>query len=397
MNLLKIDLRKIFTLFIILFPIIYIYNFYKTISVADLLLFIIVITLFFDLVYFKKELKVNYVLFSISVIISFQTLVYYCLGISNIAATLTAFRVIVYYIVCAFFINNYFDFTFGINCLKQVSFIASCFCLIQYVLFNFFGIFIQGTIPGITTQVDLYNSIMKAGAWTSYAYARPRSFFSEPSHLSIYVILGLLFYLYNYNKRDAIKIWIMICSILLSGSGMGIVSLIILLFSLSGRFIKRMNKKKIIYTIIFIAFIFVILPFYMKTESFQTFFNRTFIEKDSTEGRFGNFWGAFNLNKDIFKIIFGEGIYKIADVSGQKYITSIPRVYTYFGVVGLLSFVILLVRNFISFKGVKFYVWLLLFSICFSSEILFNCLVVIYIPFIILDDNEQENNISFKY
>lgn len=388
-------LRKIFTIEVVLFPILYVYNFFKTISVADFILLCLIPCLIIDTIANKKKLKINIPIFFISTLMVIQLFIYYIVGISSSDAVLTSLRIIIYYLVCSLFIGRYFDFNFGYSSFKYVTLIAAIFGLLQYFSFNFLGFYIQGTIPGLSTQIDSYNQMMNAGLWTSYAIARPRSFFLEPSHFSVYAILGLLFYLYENKKSDVYKIIIIVISILLSGSGMGIILLFILLIIFSiKRFkdLKKIGQKKFILLLFLLGVIFMMSPFYTKTEAFQTFFVRTFVEKDSTTGRFGNFTEAFNTNKDIFKIIFGEGMYKIADIPGQKYITSIPRIYTYFGVIGLFIFLILVVWNFLNLKGINFYTWLILFSISFASEILFHSLVIVFIPFIIL--NEKLSNVA---
>ena len=96
------------------------------------------------------------------------------------------------------------------------------------------------------------------------------------------------------------------------------------------------------------------------------------------------------MKKDVHEIILGEGIYKIADVEGQKYITSIPRVYTYFGILGFIIFIGLCIHNFYKLNGIRKYTWILLFAICFSSEILFHNLVMVYLPFIIKEDKNEK-------
>ena len=132
------------------------------------------------------------------------------------------------------------------------------------------------------------------------------------------------------------------------------------------------------------------LPSYFQTDSFQTFVSRTFIEKDSTNGRFGNFIGAFTEEKNSFAVLFGEGIYKISDTKKEKYITSIPRIYKYFGIIGFMLFLILSIFCFAKLRGISIYSWIILFMICFSSEILFNILVIIYLPFIVKGEKNEE-------
>ena len=87
-------------------------------------------------------------------------------------------------------------------------------------------------------------------------------------------------------------------------------------------------------------------------------------------------------------MIFGEGISKIADVKGQKYITSIPRIYKYFGIVGMAIFSILAINNFIKLRKNGWIAWVIVFCISFASEILFHSLLFVYAPYIIVKEEK---------
>lgn len=378
------ELNKIFSLFIVMFPILYIYNSgILTLSIADIILIILIPILLIDMIKKKKKIKIDKLLFVIVIIIIMQLVLYYLFNWTLPDAVMTTIRLILYYGTCSIFVKEYFDYEFGMKCLKKVALIAALYWLMQYVLFNFFGIFVQGTFPFFKTEVDTYNNIMKNHMWTSYAYARPRSFFSEPSHFAVYEAISLIMLLFNYEPKDKATVIIVLTAMFLSGSGMAMTLSTIVIIIYTIKSLKKLTKKKVGFISAIILAILILYPIYSKTEAFQTFYNRTFIEKDSTEGRFGNFMSAFTADKDCREVIIGEGIYKIADVEGQKYITSIPRVYTYFGIVGFVIFIGLCIFNFYRLKGIRKYVWILLFSISFSSEILFHNLVMVYLPFII--------------
>lgn len=379
-------LNKIFTMFMVLFPILYIYNSgVLTLSVADIILVFLFLFLTLDMFNKKDNVRISNILLIIILFIIFQVLSYYLLNLINSESLMTTLRIILYYATCCLFVKEYFDFELGIEYLKRVALIAAIFWLVQYIFLNFFGIFIQGTLPFFKTEVDIYNKIMNTYSWTSYAYARPRSFFAEPSHFAVYEALGLLMYFSKYKSNDKISIIIIILSMFLSGSGMAMFLSVFVIFISSIEKIKKINKKMIVYLIAILFVCISLYPIYSKTNSFQTFYNRTFIEKDSTNGRFGNFMDAFSTDKRLYKVIIGEGIYKIADVEGQKYITSIPRVYTYFGIIGFIFFIILSFYCFYRLVGINRKVWFLLFVICFASEILFHNLSIIYLPFILKD------------
>ncbi len=383
-------LNRIFSLFIVMFPILYIYNSgILTLSIADIILIILIPILIFDMIKKKKRIRVDKFLLGTTFIILLQLLLYYLFNWLSSDSVMTTLRLILYYGTCSIFVKEYFDYELGIKYLKKVALIAAVYWILQYVLFNLFGIFIQGTLPFFKTEVDTYNNIMNNHMWTSYAYARPRSFFSEPSHFAVYEAISLIMYLFKYDPKEKVPIIIVLIAMFLSGSGMAMTlsAIVIVIYAIKN--IKNLTMKKIAMILMIIIVVIMLYPFYSKTNSFQTFYNRTFVEKDSTKGRFGNFMTAFTEDKDFRKTIIGEGIYKIADVEGQDYITSIPRVYTYFGIVGFVIFIGLCIYNFYKLKGIRKYVWILLFAICFSSEILFHNLVMVYLPFIIKEYKDE--------
>jgi membrane protein len=387
-------MRKIYTATVVLLPLLSMYFIgIATITLADVVILILIPLLVINLYRHKKTVRWSTILIIVILYVTIQLLLYQIIGMAKNGADLTTLRLILYYSFCAFFIDSYFDYRFGINLLIYVS-IASCILwIIQYICLNNFNIFIPGTFPFLKTEVDEYNQIMLTHSWTSYAYSRPRSFFAEPSHFAIYnaMALAILFFGPKKGNNKIVKILIIV-SMLLSGSGMAIILLSTI--CIMNLFFKKKNTnikiKSIITGLLLILVGAICLPSYLQTDSFQTFVSRTFIEKDSTNGRFGNFIGAFTEEKNSFAVLFGEGIYKISDTKKENYITSIPRIYTYFGIIGFMLFLILSISCFIRLRGINMYSWIILFMICFSSEILFNILVIIYLPFIIKGEKNEE-------
>lgn len=384
-------IRKAFTYLIVLFPLLSIYySNISTLTIADILLFLILPLLLFYL--FKNKVSIKISMFFLIVIfyMILQMLIYCVLGKMNNAAIFTTLRLILYYFTMCFFFKNFFDFQEGYKLYKKVAIISSLYFLFQFILLNLFDIFIPGTIPFFKSATDNYNSIMASHSWTSSAYARPRSFFTEPSHFAIYVGLCLAIMLLKKDKKDIKYIIIITVAMLLSGSGMAIILTIISYGLFLIKNIKKISKKVILITIIGIIICIPILNVYLKSESFNIFYTRTFVEKDSTEGRFGNFTLAFTSKKDTISTIFGEGAYKIADVEGQNYITSIPRVYTYFGILGMLFFVISMIYYLIKLKEINKLSLIVLLAISFAGEILFHNLLFTYTPYILCKESRKK-------
>ena len=168
---------------------------------------------------------------------------------------------------------------------------------------------------------------------------------------------------------------------ILSTSGTAIFLVIIIYLIYFVKNFKLILSKYAKQIILVTAAIVIILFIYSKTEHFQLFINRTFINGDSTEARFENYDLIFNDNSiSTIKKIFGNGILKIDD-----YIPSIPRIYFYFGVVGMIYFSFIFSKNLLKLRGVNWIATLILFILMFPTELFFGNFILLYAPFIYLD------------
>ena len=295
----EINIKKIYTVCLVFFPILSIYNLgISTLTLADALL-IIVLPFCMWRLYKKRNQRIekDNKLMGIAFLILIQTLIYYTIDIMSASNLFSALRILLYYFILAFFTKELFDLQFGTNVYKKVSCFSAILFIVQLVALKAFNVFIPGTLPWKSTCVDEYNNIMKNHAWTSSAYARPRSLFAEPSHLAVYMALALAILLLCDKEKDWKKIVLITCAMLLSGSGMAIVLCLIIFLIFGLKNIKSLtNKKLIVIMIIGISFMPIFL-YYIQSEPFKIFYKRTFIEQDSTKGRFGNFSDGFDRTK----------------------------------------------------------------------------------------------------
>ena len=140
--------------------------------------------------------------------------------------------------------------------------------------------------------------------------------------------------------------------------------------------LKSFSKNTIIKIISFTIILGIIIPIYMQTDEFKIFYQRTFETKSATEGRIGNYDVVFGSEIDSNALIFGRGILKIED-----YIPSFPRIFYYYGIIGMTMFVIISIRNFIMLKSIQWVTWLILFILMFPTEMFFGNFILLYIPF----------------
>lgn len=383
-------LSILFTLTIILYPILGAYaSPISTLSVGDIVE--IVLIPFMIMVYIKNKVKIKELInipFSILAIYTVLQILISMLILNNeFSYYLSAVRMLFYYIILAMFTKYFFDKNKALKIYRFTALFAAIFCIIQVVSLKLFGIFIQGTIPGLPLRTEYltnYNINMVNGGINA-SYNRPRSIFTEPSHFAIYVSLYLAIILLNNSEKKRRDILITTVSLLLSGSGTAIILCAIIYVIYFFKNLKKMSKKFIIAIIICSLAGVIMAPIYVKTESFQVFYSRTFVKGDSVEGRFGNYNIVFNGDKTLKEMLFGNGIVKT-----DEYMTSIPAIYYYFGIIGILYYSIIILYCFKKLKGNALIAWTILFLLAFEAEILFHARLLIFVAFIIGNDKREE-------
>lgn len=379
-------LKKIFTILLIIFPILYMYQTpILTLTVADVLLIILIPFLLIDMARKKIKISIYKPLGIVILYIILQTLIIILLSNdSNINSIIFSIcRLLLYYIVLTMFTKTYFDIEFGIKIYKKVAIFVCCFLFLQIICEKLFGFYIPGTIPGLPVSEALteYNEQKSAGN-----PARLRSLFAEPAHFSTYVSLIFAIDLLKENKINK-RIIIYTLGLLLSGSSTGIFMVAIIYEIYFIKNMKSFSKRTIINITVVMALIAIILPMYMQTESFKIFFERTFVnENSSIDGRFENY-GMVLEETNTINLIFGRGTF--AEI--EDYIPALPRIYFYYGIIGMIYFIIRSARNFIKLKGTQLASWLVLFILIFPTELIFGYLIMVYMPFIIKGENERKS------
>ena len=377
-------LKKIFTTILITFPIT---NVYSTgimgVTIADVLLIGIILFLIIDIIKKRKKIKIHKTLGIVSVYIILQLLVIALNPPNNfIEIIMSSIRLLLYYLTLAIFTKSYFDINFALSLYRKVAIFACFFLFLQIIAEQLIGIYMPGTIPGLPIAEGLmeFNIEKESGS-----LGRARSIFLEPSHFAIYIVLILGIDLLNEEKINKKRIIVYTLGLLMSGSSTAIimVAIIYLLY-----FLKNMRKyslKKIFIFLIVMIFIGCLMPIYTNTESFKTFYDRTFVRGNATEGRFGNYSTTFKELR-----VWGNGLFVDNETDG--YLSAFERIYVYFGIIGLTFFVILSIKNFINLKGIQWTTWVILFILIFPTEIIFGRFILLYEPFIINEDERKIGN-----
>ena len=207
---------------------------------------------------------------------------------------------------------------------------------------------------------------------------RLRSIFLEPSHYAIYVALALGIELLGKDSSDKKTIFILTLGLLMSTSSTAVAMVMILYAIYIWNNLKRFSKKSIRRLIILFFVGIILFSAFVNTFAFKIFYERTFKEENSAiDGRFKNYKIVLEDINNI-NLFFGRGILKISDY----YIPTIPRIFYYYGLIGVIFFILISIKNFITLKGVSWITWLVLFVLMFPTEIFFSYYILLYLPFI---------------
>ena len=375
-------MKKLFTLFIVLFHFFYLFATpIATLSVADVFLIIFVIILSLHSARYKK-LTISKIGCALCFYIAIHCLMIVMVntGSDALSIILPTLRIILYYFTVALFSKDYFDPVLGLKAYKWAAVISTIFLIIQIIVLNIFGQYIPGNIFGLPLlNQDLadFDARMLAGDIGH----RPRSFFSEPSYYAIYVLLYLGIDLLALKKHDTKVIVLLTIGLLLSCSGTGIFSAAVIYIVF---FIKnfRLNDRKVLMSS-FLALVVLCLglAIFTRSNSFQTFYDRTFVDETSMIGRFGTYENVFiNNNDSMGTILFGRGVEKI-----DEYIAGVPRIYYYFGYIGMIVLLVLLIYSFKKKQCVNKTVLFLLIILSPGTEMLFSYMILPYSAFLVSD------------
>lgn len=211
--------------------------------------------------------------------------------------------------------------------------------ILQNVVFRMFHYYIPGFVPfiplssptGINEQID--NIYVMGG--------RPFSFFAEPSAYAVYVAVYLAIEMFYYDNMKGVKKdykWLLTFGLLLSGATTAIILLAvlwILYFKING---AKNLRKDIIFIVFLVPVAAVVL---LRSSSFQSMLLRV-ANGSTVVDRFEGF-KVFLEDMSIYNIFFGHGM---NDNVMAYYLSDLPRLYYYWGLIGILFMTAIMIRIF---------------------------------------------------
>jgi hypothetical protein len=392
--------KRIFTLMIILFPIISIYSSpIEGASIADILLILSFPIFSIGLIELDWPINKSFSFYLIYYIVFLVFNLFISLALAEtgtfLVILLSSIKYILYLTFIALFTKTFLDKDLALKGLKNVSLFASGYLIIQYITYTVFGSYLPGTIPFLRLQssgIENLNSLYKQGF-----KIRMNSIFSEPAHFATYVLIFLVIDLMAPKKKtkEYIPSIIVSIAILLSESSTGIITcgFIWFLWALKKIVSQREKSKERIIIFVLIVLSPVLYYFLLKTDSFNTFINRTYSNGQlgtAALGRIGNVnFSQIWLNSSSVDVLFGKGM-----VNLDFYMPGFARALYYYGIIGsiVLYITILLIYNNLGKNLRPLMVVFLILNI--GTEMMFGGFIMLYFSFMIYD--KETNQLPFE-
>lgn len=297
-----------------------------------------------------------------------------------------AFLPLLAIIVCADFGSNYaFDLSLARKLIELIATIATILLLVQVCYHYIFGGHIQMLPTSFLTQeqYESYEATLKTGVSVGSTYYRPSSIFLEPSHYVQFTIVAFLSVLYPAPGKTVQfkKTLLYTIGIIATISSTGIALLIVfwglwILFSQTGHQIPK-GLKFIVGGCMVVVIVMMVMS---SNSTLGVYINRILPSNlinliDSQEGRF---WAARYL--DSFsgtEWLMGRGI----GTQPEGFFTGYIRTVYQMGIIGFISYVILLTKVAWKSNGFCRYVGVAYIILLFGAEVDVLRYIVFYLTF----------------
>lgn len=243
----------------------------------------------------------------------------------------------------------------------------------------------QLIITGSFTHINLFPGLTQTVELELDYLRRPTSIFSEPAHISIY-LLPVFYYLLN--RTQYIPSAIIALGILASGSSTGFLILPILLFThlLASSLSTKGKIRYVIFGVVALVAAYVYMP-----DLFTENMAKLQETNSSSSGRLLK--GLIVLDRmTFFESIFGLGINQMEAFMGAEftnYANSILYSIISYGYVGLVVLILFVISTYKTSKSAIGF-WLILLLVLASDQILFNRNFVYLVSFVILTQSIKE-------
>lgn len=382
------NLRKLTTFAVCLTPILCIYRFLGMFMLGEVVL---ILLLFANIIATWHENKIICHKQGIIALFAFCIFFVSCLGyfINGIDISVLPRLVrLLFCLIAAALLGEYFyDYRIAKKYILFIAVVATVLIVFQKCYHDITGEFIY-----FISKENIYSSIYNEYYFQnveSLSTYRPMSVFLEPSHYCQYVLFALAIVLFKHKMsvKDILLAAFLSVGILVSTSSMGVILCLTLwavyLFTIMKDFVLsgRLNLK--IFFIILIVIISAVMIFSQFGDMFwfaiQRIYNPSVSSStaawDSRLGTFSVFFETDNLRT----LLFGRGYGVINE--GEWY-ASIPYYYSGTGILGILAIAVLFVVLYCLSDKLQRKLLILLFVLCFTTEVLTNYWLIFILPLI---------------
>ena len=400
---------KLYTLFLVLLPILKQYKFLSLQVVNIFNIFVFACFLFNRNRWNVKNTFFPYVLFA-EIFMTFAL-------VDLSSSIFVVINNIVFYFLLMFnmFIiaPRYFDLEYGFKCYKSIVLISCVLTVIQMLVNNLMSYRLILVIPWLTLNYQdnmVGETLIKICQNT--AIYRPSSFFIEPVHYAHFCLPFLFLSLFTinskYTNKNIIISLFVTLSICISSSSLGIIGCIVAWILFLCRLFWTEKRKKLIALVPFICIVVIYIynldsvqgQILAKTASAENLSNSSSLTLRLIRG-----WLCFE-QLDLFHKFFGVGyncisafftehnIKTTVDVWGMSnsYMNGITQMLCSLGIFGTLLYLIPFIKLIIQGRnGFTLLCWLLLM---FTSQVFDNELYFLFMVFIIQMSQEKRNDAS---
>lgn len=330
--------EKMFTFVLIFSPVLRVYAI-RGVSIDMILMPICsFFLLLYDLKFRKKQFALlgtrEQLLLLPIITISISTILACCYESYSLVTSLGRIFLLFFYSMVLIQARDHIDYLLAKKILRYLCLIVVAGLVLQLVLYYVAGIRFQMFIPGLETTIeevgDFY--IVDEG------FYRPKSIFNEASHVAYFLSIGLMRELF-WEKRIN-WFWAVTCSLgmilSVSGTGIGLVTCIWILYLLSNRNIIETGQLLLVS-----IFAFLFLQKFGLIDQVLYSYGRASLDN----GRINSFIGYY-IQFDGIEKIFGVGMGNVTDrfssylVSRSSFVSGFGRFLVEGGLISLFVYII---------------------------------------------------------
>lgn len=332
----NISISKIFTILLVLYPVIYVYDSpVGPLSLADTLLILLYPFLLLNL-FLRRRMRFDKLQLFLAVFVTANLVLMPILGTSSVGAILrNQVHFLLVLVTLAFFVPNMFNKELGIKLLCYVSLISSIYLIVQDILLHAFGIVLRAHLPFLTAHISVNGHI------------RPFAFFSEPAAFGMFNAVGLTTFIFLKpfkDKTNRIAEMIISLGMMLSLSSTAVALLAIVWIC---QFALKLRMGEIPFKVKSITFFAVvsIMVLFLAANSKMNIVSFIYQHVAPTKGggiaggvsgRIGNISGmSMAYSFSFTEVALGHGMIDLI-----LFLPATARTYLYFGVIGCIILIL---------------------------------------------------------